>query len=72
MRKVMTENMGDNIHLADYFGKWVVVYADPIGEGLERQVILEEFEGEDAEAQARKWVADYHENRASISYSEGW
>ena len=66
------EAMGDNLHLADYGGIWYVVMVDPIGENLERQTILEQFEGEDAEANARKWVADYHENRASISYSEGW
>ena len=71
MQTVDTEDMGGQIHLAQYAEKWFCLYIDPTGH-LERVSMLAEFEGEDAEKQAREWVKSYHENRREIVTSEGW
>ena len=72
MSKKRTIPMGDNLHIAEHGETWYVLYVDPIGEGLVRYSPLAEFDGDDAETQARAWVKAYHENRAAISQSEGW
>lgn len=68
--------MGDNIYINELALGWAVYRETPIDVNIVNLVELAHFDGGGdqrvAEKQARKWVKDYHENRASISQSEGW
>lgn len=68
--------MGDNIYIDELALGWAVYREEPYDVNMVNLVTLAHFDGDGsqqkAEKQARKWVKDYHENRAAISQSEGW
>ena len=70
--RVKTTPMGDNIHLAKLSTGWFVYRIDPSGDLVELVRFDEEDNDDAGEKKARQWVADYFENRAAISQTEGW